>query len=238
MGISTGKPASLLSAGCSFGARSVPVGIGGQNEYGNDAPVRGSEQSSGSMRILQVVGHWRRVMAAVDRLSGTFPRTGAAGNRVSIYGSAVAGREYLEVPLDRPVIEQGLRSGTSQLWPAGQVHVSPKLGRPSARRWGNSTSSTSGRCTVFSMWPQPIGAQAPGAAHPLPHGSLDPICGAATARESGSIPSFLPSASTARLRRLCSIPAKKCVWLRIGRACNRRRGQRFSTQAVCGSDRS
>jgi len=108
MGYSTGKPASLLSAGCSFGARSVPVGIGGQNEYVMTRLYAGSEQSSGSMRILQVVGTlapcYGGPSIACPELSRELVRQGTP----SFHLRQRRAQEYLEVPLDRPVIEQGV----------------------------------------------------------------------------------------------------------------------------------
>jgi len=129
------------------------------------------------MRILQVVGTlapcYGGPSIACPELSRELVRQ---GHRVSIYGSAVAGREYLEVPLDRPVIEQGVEIRYfSALARPDKYMFSPKL-------W-SALGETVGQFDVVHIW-SVYGFFNVAAAYwcrkrqvphiLFPHGSLDP----------------------------------------------------------------
>lgn len=83
------------------------------------------------MRILQVVGPlapcYGGPSVACPELSRELARQ---GHRVSIYASNVAGAEYLDVPLNRPLFEQGveLRYFPALAW-SGKYMCSPALWR-------------------------------------------------------------------------------------------------------------
>jgi len=115
------------------------------------------------------------------------------GHRVSILRSAVAGREYLEVPLDRPVIEQGVEIRYfSALARPDKYMFSPKL-------W-SALGETVGQFDVVHIWSvygffnvgrSLLVPQAPGCrTSSFRTARSIPICGAATARESGSYQAF------------------------------------------------